>query len=729
MKRTLKTLLPALTLALVQGPAAFAYIGETFTTTGGSPQTIQITRPDAANLSFYLNSSVVAGVKSSLSGLTVVSASSNPTGAVQAAMATWNNVGSANIHFNTLQSTTAARNSSDCQNVISIAGNSADLSVLGFVSASSPGVIAVTVNAFLQSAGTACGGSTSVPAGTILDSDILLNPYRSFSTDSTTGTQDIQAVLTHEFGHMLGMNHSPLLAATMYPFVALYHRHLSWDEKAFAAAYYPAGSKSLGSISGTVTLGSSPVKYGLVTLTDVSGGGKTISSITGADGTYSVQVPPGVYNVYAEPFNSFIGATNIYSLTSPTQTIDPTQATTDFGATFSGGNSNNPPVFTITGSSSSATANISVTSGATPLTQPFFTLLPGGVLGIPGGTSFNTIVGAIPLSGGQTYDLVFAGPGIDSTITVAYIGTNVTINGSPRVDPAGVVNGNPIIRQQITVGSQSNSAIGSIWIVKGTNVLPFSGVLDLEPSVPVISNVLDAESFRTSIVSGQYVAIYGNNLGNNTRTWNANTDFTGGVAAGNPLPTSLDGVSVTVNSLPAAVFFTSPSQINFIAPTGLTPGTATVVVTNQGTASTAYTKTNVAQASPSFFQYFAGGNYYPSGVRLSTLKTIGDPAALPGSEKALPGDTLILFGNGLGPSPGGVIATVASFTGPVTITGVSGSNSFTATAGAALVYAGEFQINLTLPTPLPAGNYALSMSVPNGSTSTAGLTITLPVGP
>jgi uncharacterized protein (TIGR03437 family) len=49
--------------------------------------------------------------------------------------------------------------------------------------------------------------------------------------------------------------------------------------------------------------------------------------------------------------------------------------------------------------------------------------------------------------------------------------------------------------------------------------------------------------------------------------------------------------------------------------------------------------------------------------------------------------------------------------------------------GAALLYAGEYQINVQMPANIAAGNYPLTMSVPNGSTSTEGVTVTLPVGP
>ena len=105
---------------------------------------------------------------------------------------------------------------------------------------------------------------------------------------------------------------------------------------------------------------------------------------------------------------------------------------------------------------------------------------------------------------------------------------------------------------------------------------------------------------------------------------------------------------------------------------------------------------------------------------------MGDPAVVPGTEKAHPGEVLEMYFNGIAASTGGVIVTATQFPQQVTIT--AGSTALT-TSAPYLVSAGEFQVNVTLPASIATGSYVLTMSVPNGSTSTAGVTVLLPVGP
>ena len=143
--------------------------------------------------------------------------------------------------------------------------------------------------------------------------------------------------------------------------------------------------------------------------------------------------------------------------------------------------------------------------------------------------------------------------------------------GTTKVDSAGV------LRATLVIASQTDATLDSIWLVNGSSTFAFSGGLVVQPVTPTVNNVLPLYSSGTAMTSGQFATVYGSNLSNNSREWNANLDFTGGTAAGSPLPVALDGVTVTVNNIPAAVFYISPTLINFVVPSNLPSGAATVV--------------------------------------------------------------------------------------------------------------------------------------------------------
>jgi uncharacterized protein (TIGR03382 family) len=82
--------------------------------------------------------------------------------------------------------------------------------------------------------------------GEVFDADIELNStHKVFTTSDLTpaGAYDLQAVLTHEIGHFLGLSHSSNVYATMFMHYKAdaQQRHVTEDDSAGICAVYPPG--------------------------------------------------------------------------------------------------------------------------------------------------------------------------------------------------------------------------------------------------------------------------------------------------------------------------------------------------------------------------------------------------------------------------------------------------------------------------------------------------------
>jgi len=90
-------------------------------------------------------------------------------------------------------------------------------------------------------AGTAGMASIWADGNDLEEVDIRLNTLTGWSIGALGGSFDVQGVLTHEIGHLVGLKHSSVSGATMWPSVG--SRSLSWrtlhdDDIAGATALY-----------------------------------------------------------------------------------------------------------------------------------------------------------------------------------------------------------------------------------------------------------------------------------------------------------------------------------------------------------------------------------------------------------------------------------------------------------------------------------------------------------
>ena len=181
--------------------------------------------------------------------------------------------------------------------------------------------LAVTITTVENSVGASNGhGGKSTFAGQILDADILFNPSTTFDTGGGSG-QDLQTVATHEIGHFLGLDHSGVVRAMMFPFAPSLETTLGYDDVAAISTIYPGGGSG-GIISGSVTFaGSGGPVYGAhvfaqsVTANMPIGGSirKTpIGTLSLPDGSYRIAgVPPDSYIVVAEPLDLPVNSSNV----------------------------------------------------------------------------------------------------------------------------------------------------------------------------------------------------------------------------------------------------------------------------------------------------------------------------------------------------------------------------------------------------------------------------------
>jgi uncharacterized protein (TIGR03437 family) len=229
----------------------------------------------------------------------------------------------------------------------------------------------------------------------------------------------------------------------------------------------------------------------------------------------------------------------------------------------------------------------------------------------------------------------------------------------------------------------------------------------LQPTVVAAVSASAFGEFPT-FAPGSWIEIYGTNLANVTDTWGS-SDFSGVIG-----PTTLQGTSVTIGNQPAYVDFVSPLQVNVQVPGGVGTGSQSLIVTTAAGSSAPFPVTvNATQPgllAPSNFN--VGGTQYVV-AQFADGTYVAPPGAIAGvtSQRAKPGDTIVIYGVGFGPvtpniPPGQLVEESNSLVAPFTMSFGGTEATSVPYYGLAPNYMGLYQFDVVVPAGAAASDTA-----------------------
>jgi uncharacterized protein (TIGR03437 family) len=246
---------------------------------------------------------------------------------------------------------------------------------------------------------------------------------------------------------------------------------------------------------------------------------------------------------------------------------------------------------------------------------------------------------------------------------------------------------------------------GNVYVADTVNAV----VRELQGALPAVSSngVVNAASFASQISPGALATVFGSNFA------------LANAGAKAPLPTSLAGVSVSVNGQLAPILFVTPTQVNFQVPWETALGSANVTVSVNGGASNAVT-VPVLGAAPGLFSLSSG-----QAVVQNSDYSLNGP-----SNPAKTGSTVMAYLSGSGPvnpavadgsaTPTGTLISATSKAGAT----IGSSPATVAFAGLTPGFVGLVQVNITVPSNLQTGSYPLTITIGSETSNSATISVT-----
>ncbi|HKQ74272.1 MAG TPA: M36 family metallopeptidase [Blastocatellia bacterium] len=251
--------------------------------------------------------------------------------------------------------------------------------------------------------------------------------------------------------------------------------------------------------------------------------------------------------------------------------------------------------------------------------------------------------------------------------------TNNSVTGVFRWTPAEADEGKSIsVKFTASDGQLSDTKIVTIQVVKAS---PLAAV--------------NSADFRQGAIAIDSIAsIFGVKLA-------VRTEF----AQSSPLPLDLAGTTVTINGVPAQLFFVSETQINFAVPATLEPGPATIIVSNQA-GQFSVGSVQIAPVAPAIFTANSAG----TGDAAALATVDGVNYQLPPFDVLVNGrpNIIVFFATGVRRAPAANPDDGDGVAESVTVT-IDGKPARTLFAGPQGGFNSLDQMNIELPASLAGG--------------------------
>lgn len=317
----------------------------------------------------------------------------------------------------------------------------------------------------------------------LTEADIVFNGvqfawFTDFNrTTVPNNTFFVEAVATHEIGHFIGLNHSPVGGATMLARgsagVGNTQGGLSSDEVAAVHFLYPQASlpATLGDVKGRVTMDGVGILGAAVIAEDASGN-VVNGTVTDTNGMYELSdLPPGNYQIRVTPLDPASATLGHFLIRGRDITFDPyDSAQTGFLPTT------NLPVVIPAGqvtfrsfSVVSGTAAFRIEQIRPPTDNPSFLNRINAPATIQGGQS-NLVVGVYG-AGLPTADATLSIPGDGLTL-------------GPTTFTPNAFFGFNLMSVSISVASNATPGLRSFVVQQGTNLAYANGFLEVQAAFP-----------------------------------------------------------------------------------------------------------------------------------------------------------------------------------------------------------------------------------------------------